>query len=139
MKVSVEFTTEVQAGAQKIWDVLTDAEAWPTWQGTNFVKLSKPGRITEGSTFKASLGGVKWNLVVTKAEKPYKLIWEGRRSGLKGVHEWEFQEESGKTKAVTREDITGWLLFLTYPIARKRLAAADEKWLANLKVKAQSS
>jgi hypothetical protein len=34
--------------------------------------------------------------------------------------------------------MTGWLLFLNYTIARKRLAAADEKWLVDLKTAAES-
>ena len=139
MKISVEFVIEVQARAEKLWDVLTDVEAWHGWQGTPFVKLSKPGRIIEGSAFVAVLGGMKWNLVVTKADRPYKIIWEGRRLGLRAVHEWEFKEEQGKTKAVTRENMTGWLLILTYPIARQRLAEADEKWLADLKTTAERS
>jgi hypothetical protein len=138
MKISVEYSLEVQARAEKLWDVLTDVEAWPGWQGTPFVKLSKPGRIIEDSAFVAVLGGMKWNLVVTKADRPYKIIWEGRRLGLRAVHEWEFKEEQEKTRATTRENITGWLLFLTYPIARKRLAEADEKWLNDLKVKAEN-
>lgn len=139
MKISVEFNTEVQTGAEKLWDILTNVEAWPSWQGTNFVKLSKPGRVVEGSTFEAALGGMKWELVVTQAEKPHKIIWTGRRLGLQAVHEWKFKEEAGKTRIITRENMTGWLLFLTYPIARKRLATTDEKWLADLKTTAERS
>lgn len=138
MKISVEYSIEVQTRAEKLWDILADVEAWPSWQGTPFVKLSKPGRIAEGSTFAATLSGTKWNLVVMKAERPHKIIWAARRFGLKAVHEWEFKEEIEKTRVTTRENMTGWLLFLTYSIARKRLAAADEKWLADLKTTAES-
>jgi hypothetical protein len=85
-----------------------------------------------------TLGGMKWNLFVTKAERPHKIIWEGRRLGIKCVHEWEFKKENENTRVETRENMTGWFLFLTYPIARKRLAAADEKWLDDLKTAAES-
>ena len=139
MNVSVEFTTETKARPEKLWDILTNVEGWPSWQGTPYVKLSKPGRITEGSTFMATLGRMKWNLVVTKAEKPLKIIWAARCPGLKAVHEWEFKEEPEKTKIVTRENMTGWLLFLTYPMAKKNLAEADAKWLADLKTAAERS
>lgn len=139
MKISVEFATEVQARAEKIWDILTDVEGWLRWQGTPFIKLSKPGKIAEGSKFIATLGGIKWDLVVRKAERPYKIVWAGRRWGLRCVHEWEFKEEKNKTRAETRESMTSWLLFIIYPIARKRLANFDEKWLADLKATAEKS
>jgi uncharacterized protein YndB with AHSA1/START domain len=138
MKVSVEFSTEVQASAEKLWVILTDVEVWPDWQGTTFIKLTKPGSVVEGSAFIATLGGMKWNLVMTKAERPHKIIWAAKRFGLNAIHEWEFKEEAGKTRVTTRENMTGWLLFLTYPIARKRLAAAEEKWLDDLKTAAES-
>lgn len=138
MGISVEYSLEVQAKAEKLWEILTDVESWPSWQGTPFVKVSKPGRITEGSTFVAILGGSKWNLAVTKAERPRKIVWVGRRLGLKGVHEWEFVEDQGKTRVTTRETITGWMLILIYPIVKKRLSHTDGKWLADFKVRAES-
>lgn len=139
MSISVEYSLETKAKAEKLWDILTDVESWPRWQGTPFVKLSKPGQIMEGSTFVANLGGMRWNLAVTKAERPRKIVWIGRRLGLKGIHEWEFSGEEGKTKVVTRETMSGWMLCLIYPMAKKRLSSTDEKWLADLKKKAESS
>ena len=139
MTISVEYSLEVQAKAEKLWDILTDVDSWPSWQGTPFVKLSTPGSIMEGSTFVAKLGGLKWNLAVTKAERPRKIVWVGRRLGLKGIHEWEFNEAGGKTRVTTRENMTGWMLFLIYPIAKKGLSNTDEKWLADLKTRAENS
>ena len=139
MKISIDYSLEVQAKAEKLWEILTDVESWPNWQGTPFVKLSKPGRIIKGSTFVAVLDGSKWHLAVTEAERPHKIVWVGRRLGLKGVHEWEFVEDKGKTKVTTRETMTGWMLFLIYPITKKRLSHTDEKWLADFKLRAESS
>jgi len=137
MAISVEYRVEVKAGAEKIWGILTDVESWPSWQGTPYVKLSAPGRITEGSTFEANPGGLKWKLTVTSAQKPRNIVWEGRRLGVKAVHGWEFDEAGGKTTAVTKEKMTGWTLFLAYPMVKKRLSSTDDKWLADLKVRAE--
>ncbi len=139
MEISVEYSLVVKAKVEKVWDILVDVGSWPRWQGTPFVKLSAPGPVKEGSTFIANLGGLKWDLVVTKAERPNKIVWVGQRMGLKGIHEWEFSQEDGKTRAITRESMTGWLLFLAYPIVKRRLSRTDEKWLADLKVIAEST
>jgi hypothetical protein len=137
--IIVEFKVEIHAAADKLWDILTDVDSWLQWQGTHFVKLSEPGRIREGSNFTAELGGLRWGLKVTKAERPNKIVWIGRHLGLKAIHEWEFNEMEGKTIVTTRESMTGWILFLTYPKARKTLSNTDEKWLNDLKVRAEST
>ena len=139
MQINVEYKAEVKAGAEKIWDILTDVESWPSWQGTPYVRLSAPGRIKEGSTFVASLGGLRWKLTVTIAQKPRKIVWEGQQLGIKAVHGWEFDEAGGKTTAVTKEKMTGWTIFFSYPLVKKRLSNTDEKWLADLKAKAESA
>lgn len=137
--IIVEFKVEVRAAADKLWDILTDVDSWLQWQGTHFVKLSEPGRIREGSNFTVELGDLKWGLKVMKAERPNKILWVGRRLGLKAIHEWEFNEVEGKTIVTTRESMTGWILLLTYPKARKTLSNTDEKWLNDLKVRAEST
>jgi hypothetical protein len=137
--IIVEFKVEVRAAADKLWDILTEVDSWLQWQGTHFVKLSEPGRIREGSNFTVELGGLKWGLKVMKAERPNKILWVGRRLGLKAIHEWEFNEVEGKTIVTTRESMTGWILLLTYPKARKTLSNTDEKWLNDLKVRAEST
>lgn len=139
MAINVEFSLEVNAAAQKIWDILTDVEAWPRWQVTNFVKLSQPGPIKEGSTFVANLGGLKWDVRVIKAERPIQIAWDAQRPGLRGVHGWEFKEANGKTTVITRETMTGWLSVLAFPMVKKSLATTDEKWLADLKIRAEST
>ncbi len=136
--IKVVFATDAAAKAERLWDILTDIQSWPQWQGTSYIKSDKAGPLKEGSKFVAELGGVKWYLSVLKADKPNNISWEARSLGLSAVHEWEFHEEAGKTSVVTRENMHGWLLFLTYPIIKRRLQKYDDKWLAALKSKAES-
>ena len=139
MAISAELSLDVQAKAEKIWDILVDAGSWPSWQGSTSVELSTPGPIKEGSIFIVNLDGMKWNLVVTKAERPRRLIWMGQCIGLKAIHEWEFSEEQGKTRITSKETLTGWLLLFFSPLIKKGLSDTDDKWLAALKVKSESS
>jgi len=136
--ISVEFTADVEATADKLWDILTDVDSWPEWLETSYVKSTEAGQLRKDSTFVAELGGVKWNLIVTKAEKPYEICWKGRNLGIEAIHDWKFSEALGETRAVTRETMSGWLLFLLYPIIKIRLQKYDDKWLTALKFKAEN-
>jgi hypothetical protein len=138
LTAKVEYSVEVQAGAERLWEILTNIQSWPEWHWTSYIKIVKPGPLEPGSVFVAELGGRKWDLSVTRAERPHSICWEGRSAGLGCVHAWEFHEEAGKTKAVTRESMFGWLLFLLYPVIKRRLEKYDDKWLADLKSKAEA-
>ena len=136
--IKVEFQVETKDKAERLWDILADVKSWPEWQVTSYIRPILTSPVKEGSAFVAELGGLKWNLSVVKAERPTKLSWSAQRLGLKALHEWEFFEEGGKTKAVARESMSGWMLFLMYPVAKRKLPRTDEKWLADLKARAES-
>lgn len=136
--VNVEFSVDVDTPAERLWDILANVKAWPEWEAASFVR-SPTGAVETGTTFQAGLGGLVWAVSVTEADRPRKLAWVGRRTGLWGVHEWEFVEEAGRTRATTRETMHGWLLPLLYPMVKRTLAHTDEKWLADLKARAESS
>jgi uncharacterized membrane protein len=136
--IKVQYSVDVQAGAERLWDILTDVQSWPEWQGTSYIKSVEAGPLKEGSAFVAELGGIKWNIRVIKANKPLSICWTGKRLGIVAIHEWEFHEEAGKTKAITRESMSGGIIILTYPIIKMRLSKYDYKWLMNLKSKAES-
>ena len=102
--MKVEYRVKVDAPAERLWDILADVKAWPEWQVTSHIE-PPPGQLAKGTTFPVELGGLEWTLTITEAERPRLLAWVGRRTGLTGVHEWEFLETGGKTTATTRENI----------------------------------
>jgi hypothetical protein len=136
--IKVEFTMDVQAKSERLWDVLTDVQIWTHWMETPYAKLVTSGPLGEGSKFSAKLGGIKWKLSVIKARRPEKICWMGQRFGVKAIHEWEFFEGPEKTRVITRESMSGWILLLTYPLIKARLSKYDAKWLADLKTRAES-
>jgi uncharacterized protein YndB with AHSA1/START domain len=138
-KISVEFVAEIQVKPEKVWDILADAEGWPKWQGTDFVKLGTPAPLKKGSLFEANLGGMRWDITVLEAERPRRLAWAAKRPGLKGVHSWGFLEREGKTTVTTRETMSGWMVLTLYFLIRTGVSKTDSKWLADLKVRAESS
>ncbi len=136
--MDVESSVTIDARPERLWDILADVKAWPKWQAASFVR-SPAGAVENGTTFQAGLDGLTWAISVTAADRPRKLAWVGRRTGLWGVHEWEFVEEGGRTRATTRETMRGWLLPFLYPMVRRTLPRTDEKWLAGLKARAESA
>lgn len=136
--VNVDFSSEINAPAEKVWDILVDIESWPEWQGTTYVKPISPLLLREGSVFDVKLGPTKWNVTITKADRPRELVWTGRAPGFNAVHQWEFQEREGKTAAVTREGVSGWLAVPLYFMVRNTLRKLDANWLADLKARAEA-
>jgi uncharacterized protein YndB with AHSA1/START domain len=136
--INVEYSTEINASAERIWDILADVEAWPEWQGTPFVRLKTPTPIREGSVIEVGIGGVKWKLAVIQVERPSKLAWTGKAMGLKAIHEWEFKEHEGKTLAINRESVSGWTSIPLYFLTRYKVPRANKKWLADLNARAES-
>jgi uncharacterized protein YndB with AHSA1/START domain len=137
--VNVEYSNEIQATADKVWSILADVEAWPNWQGTSFIDVKTPTPVKEGSMFDVKLAGLKWKVEVTKADSPKEFSWIGRALGMKGNHEWIFEEHEGKTFATTRESVSGWPVIPLYLLVRTNLKRLDEKWLADLKTKSESA
>ena len=136
--IKAEYRADVVSTAERLWDILADVKAWPEWQGTSYVD-PPTARPQEGSTFAAELGGHTWNVTVTEADRPRRLVWSGRQMGLKAVHEWEFAEAGGRTQALSRDTISGWPLLVARAAVGKKVSEHDQKWLASLKVKAESS
>lgn len=135
--LKVEYRAEVEAPAEKLWDILADVKSWPEWQGTSYIE-PPDGPLQQGSTFVVELGGLRWNTTVTEADRPKRLVWEARRKGLRAIHEWDFVEAGERTTALTRESMSGWMLLFTYWMAQKRLRQYNEKWLNDLKSTVES-
>ncbi|MBN1628496.1 MAG: SRPBCC family protein [Thermoleophilia bacterium] len=136
--MKVEYRAEVDAAAETLWDILADVKAWPEWQGTSYVEPPS-GHLHEGTIFPVDLAGLLWTVTVIDADRPGRLAWVGRRPGLKALHEWEFAEFEGKTTVTNRERISGRMLPLTYPIAKKKVPEVNQRWLAALKARAEGA
>ncbi|NLT35273.1 MAG: SRPBCC family protein [Gaiellales bacterium] len=69
--MDVQFSADVDAPAERLWDILTHGKAWPEWQAASHVRPPQgaPGR---GTTFEAGLGGFTWTVSVTEVDRPRK-------------------------------------------------------------------
>jgi hypothetical protein len=134
--IKAEYSAEVASSAERVWDLLADVKSWPEWQGTSYVD-PPVGPLQKGSIFVAELGGHKWDLTVTRADRPHRLSWIGHQTGLEAIHDWEFVETQGKTRAASRDSVSGWMLLFVRGMVEKKVSSTDERWLASLKAKAE--
>jgi hypothetical protein len=135
--IKVKYSVKVKSEAKKLWDIITNLQSWPEWQGTSYIKPFKIGLLKKDSEFIVELNGFKWKLKVIKAQKPKSISWTGHRIGLGCTHSWEFIEENDYTEVVTWEEMHGWLLYFTYPVIKKMLQKYDYNWLIKLKLEAE--
>lgn len=136
-KIEVVLTTNIKAKAENIWKILADVQSWSQWLNTSYVKYDTPGPLVKGSTFFAELGGIRWKLTVIEEKKTEKICWIGNRFGIKAIHGWELLEDGETTIVVSRESMSGYTAIITYPFTKRRLSKYDEKWLADLKTRAE--
>ncbi|HVD30704.1 MAG TPA: SRPBCC family protein [Methylomirabilota bacterium] len=108
-----EKTIEIDAPQQRVWDVLSDLEAWPPRIETvDVVKLLTPAPITKGSRVRLKqpkLPEGTWDITVWDA--PSYFEWTQKTSGITSVagHRVEAMGE-GRARLTLTLDMRGFLI-----------------------------
>jgi hypothetical protein len=136
-RVSHSASIEIDASAQKVWDVMSDIENWPKWNSD--IKSAKlNGRLYKGTTFtwKAGPGTITSTLEVVN--KPSLLGWSGKLFGIKAVHIWRIASKDMKTVVTTEESWDGFLPKIFRNSSKKTLKKAIDNGLVQLKKAVES-
>jgi len=133
-------TTTINATAEAIWAILTDAPAYPTW---NTTVSSIDGRIAPGETVTVHAKiapGRAFPVKVVTFEAPRRMVWSsGMPLGLfKGERVFELVPSSGGVAFSMREEYTGAMAGM---IAKSipDLQPAFDEFAACLKARAESA
>ena len=108
-----EKTIEIDAPPQRVWDVLSDLEAWPPRIETvDAVELLTPAPITKGSRVRLKqpkLGEATWDVTVWDA--PSYFEWTQKTGGITSVagHRVEAMGERRARLTLTL-DMRGFLI-----------------------------
>lgn len=113
-----EIKTEViiNARPEKVWQVLTDFKAYPTW---NPFITSIEGEVFEGSKFKVKLqplgsSSMQFKPVCVSFIENHEFSWIGKlvtKGVFDGKHCFELHAlDNEKTKFIQREEFTGFLV-----------------------------
>lgn len=108
--VSVEESIEISAPAERVWEVFSKVEDWPTWWD-GCLDADAPQSLKKGArlvlSFRFGFLPLKFAVTVVRSDPPKELAWMGRAGGLKGAHCWRFVSDGEKTRVIQREEYSG--------------------------------
>ena len=134
-----ESAATIAAGPDRVWAVLVDAAAWPTWEsGVEGVE----GRIAPGEKIKirsSAAPGRAFPVTVTTFEPPHRLVFTGGMPlGLfRGVRTYTLTPDDAGTLFRMREEYTGPMLPLIWK-SMPDLQPSFDQFAAGLKRRAES-
>ena len=108
-----EESIDVDAGQQRVWDVLSDIEAWPRRVETvEIAELLTPAPVAEGS--RVSLKQPKlpegtWDITVWDAPSYFEMRQKSGGVTSAAGHRVEALEE-GRSRLTLSVDMQGWLV-----------------------------
>jgi uncharacterized protein YndB with AHSA1/START domain len=140
-KFYVHNEIQVAAPPQVVWEILIDAEAWPAWyQGAKKVALAGEKEKTLGtaSVFSWQTMGLKFNSIIKEFVPFTRLSWESKKKSIQGYHAWLIIPTQKGCKVITDESQNGWLTLLEKTFQPKKLYKLHNRWLEQLKKKAET-
>ncbi len=139
-KFFVHNVIEIGAPAEKVWNILLEAEAWPIWyagaRDVSILTSEKPS-LEADSKFTWKTMGLHFESAIKEFDAPYRLSWESRKKSIQGYHAWLIIPTDKGCRVITDESQNGWLTFFEKTFQRKKLKRLHDVWLTELKAKAE--
>jgi hypothetical protein len=128
---------DVDAGAEAVWDTLTDLDSWPRWMaGVKSITTSGPFAV--GTTFHWRSGPGTIKSEVVAADRTGHAAWTGRTMGIAAVHTWTIEARgAANTHVHTEESWSGLLPRLVRGLLRKTLSRALDDGVRTLKAETE--
>ena len=101
--VFAEGTITIAAPRDRVWQVLTDFEAWPAWNpGVKSLTLS--GGLAVGATFRWKSGPGTIRSKIEACDAPSAIGWTGKTFGIRARHTWQLHAPDDATTVVTTQE-----------------------------------
>jgi hypothetical protein len=128
---------EISAEPEEVWDVVTDFDRWPEWNG-DVTWVTFEGEVKPGSQFQWKAGPGKIKSTLHYMDKPRLLVWKGKTLGIKAIHVWRIMPYNNGTLLITRESWQGFVVRLFHRSLQKKLQQSIDTGLKYLKDEAES-
>jgi uncharacterized protein YndB with AHSA1/START domain len=125
-------TITINAGSEKVWEVMTNINHWPNWQ-TDIHKSKLNGELKADTTFDWKSGGVKIHSKIHTVEPCKYFGWTGKTFGLFAIHNWTITESEEQSIVSVEESMEGFLAKLFKKSFNRNLEKAMLNWLDLLK------
>jgi uncharacterized protein YndB with AHSA1/START domain len=126
---------EVSAPASRVWDVLTNAPAWPQWQN-GVASVSAASRLGPHERFTWTTGGTAIHSEVQAFVPDRLLSWTGQAYTAKAVHVWTLTPLSPDRTLVRVDESMDGLLMRQF-FSSRQLQESGSQWIAALKAEAE--
>jgi uncharacterized protein YndB with AHSA1/START domain len=127
---------EVAAGPERVWQVLTAIEDWPSWN-PDVTSASLEGELAEGSRFRWKAGRATITSTLQRVEGPRLIAWTGKTLGLKAIHVYRLEAHGPGTFVSSAESWEGPVARVFRKRMQKTLERAMEDGLLHLKAEAE--
>jgi uncharacterized protein YndB with AHSA1/START domain len=127
---------QIKASKEKVWDVLTGINAWPSWQ-SDIPRAELKGDLKPGSEFHWKTGGAGIVSTLHTVEPYSQFGWTGKTFGMYAIHNWNLEEKNGITTVKVDESMEGFLAKLLRSSFNKNLQKGMQHWLDLLKNKSE--
>ncbi len=127
---------DVAAPPPRVWSLLIDCVAWPSWyRKCSDVSVLKGGPTLEaGTKFRFKTLGTYFEPDIVTFDACRMLVWSAKGpAATSGSHAWHIEPTAAGCRVVTEEAQTGLLLRLVGARIRRELLASHEDWVQSLK------
>jgi hypothetical protein len=133
--VTAAYEVEIHAPVQRVWDLLGDPTAWPSF-APEVHDVHLQGPVAADTRFTWANGRSRMKSRFAVVDPGREITWTGVSSGVKAVHRHLLEAAGpGSTRVRSEESMAGPLLPLVY--GRAKLQAGLEQWLTALKTAAE--
>jgi hypothetical protein len=134
----MEYTVgiNIQAKADKVWKIMTNAPDFPRWNST--IK-SMDGKIALGRTIKlvATISPTRtFNLLVTEFEDGKRMVWSDGNAMFKGVRTYTVTPKSDGTTDFTMAEVYTGLMMPMIAGSLPDFTTSFEQYVSDLKKEA---
>jgi uncharacterized protein YndB with AHSA1/START domain len=126
----------IAASPERVWDILADFESWPSWN-PDVDSVSLDGSVAPGTVFRWKAGSANIVSTLRDVDRPHRLSWTGRTSGVGAIHVWRFEPSGDGASVAMEESFSGLVARLLRKRLQRDLDATTVKGLQALKAAAE--
>ena len=134
-----EYTVDVAASPERVWQIMSDIESWPQWTGTTkSAILHGPFELGAKATMEVE-GTPKGTFEVTAIEPGRSFVWETTARGVHAVAGHFIEESPGGSRVRLTLDFSGIAAVVFRPMISRVTNRNIEKEAQGLKRAAEAS